>query len=58
VEGFIRTPVFRPDGKAILYADSSKLNLFDLETQSVRSVVPSGFFFNLAFIDRDTPSSS
>jgi Tol biopolymer transport system component len=56
VEGNIRTPVFRPDGKAILYAAKGGLFLFDLEMQSTRPVLSegSGSFFNLGFIDNDT----
>jgi hypothetical protein len=56
VEGEIRNPIFRPDGKAILYQARGGLFLFDLDTQSTRPVLPegSGLFFNLAFIDDET----
>lgn len=56
--GVFRSPVFRPDGRAVLYVESGTLFLFDLKTRNSRALlsVEDGFYSidTPSFISADT----
>lgn len=50
--GVFRSPVFRPDGRAVLYVESGTLFLFDLKTRNSRALLSA----EDGFASIDTPS--